>query len=136
MKKLLLLLLLGSSAAYASPLDLIYDAPGELWGRADASPDATGGLTHTQGNIEQGFRFQNMLFLTFYGGFTWWSQVGVSKSGYWSAGVKNTTLLRHWTIGIEEEGYVVSQPAQPADQHIIVGYISTSYDWNLKREDY
>lgn len=136
MKKLLLLLLLSSGAAYASPLDLIYDAPGSVWGRVDASINPWGDLTHTQANIEQGIRFQNMLWITFYGGFTWWDQLGVSKSGYWSAGVKNTTLMRHLTIGIEEEDYVISVPSQPVDQHLVVGYISYSTDWNLKKENY
>ena len=133
MKYLTLLLALSITApVLASPLDLIYDAPGNFWGRVDASPTSSDNVTHTQFNIEQGWRFKHVQWLTFYGAFTWWQQVAVAKSGYWSAGVKNTTWIPHFIIGIEEEQYVISEPSVAAT-NIVVGYVSTSYDWNLKR---
>lgn len=128
-----ILLILSSGSVWASPLDIIYDAPGSFWGRADASPDSSSDLTHTQFQIEQGFRLDHMKWLTWYGAFNWWQQVSVSKSGYWAAGVKNTTWIPHFTIGVEEEGYVISQPPT-TDNHILVGYISASLDWNLKKD--
>lgn len=137
MKRLVLaILLLSVSSTYAGPLDLIYDAPGSFWGRVDASPNSSTDLTHTQFQLEQGFRFEHLTWLTWYGAFTWWQQVDVSQSGYWSAGVKNTTWIPHITIGIEEQGYVISEPTPVVDSTIIVGYISASLDWNLMRKKY
>lgn len=136
MKRLLLIfsLLLAGRAASAGPLDLIFDAPGNVWGRVDGSVDPAGQLTHTQANIEQGIRFYDVRWLTFYGGFTWWQEVNSSKVGYWQAGVKNTTWIPNWIVGIEEEDYVVQSPALASGgQHYIVAYVSTSYDWNLRK---
>lgn len=127
-------LLVVAGAAYAGPLDLIFDAPGNLWGRVDSSVAPYGQLTHTQANIEQGIRFYDVRWLTFYGGFTWWQEVSSSKVGYWQAGIKNTTWVPNWIFGIEEEDYVVADPALASGgQHYVVAYVSTSYSWNLRK---
>ena len=119
--------------AYAGPLDLIFDAPGNVCGRIDNSIEPYGQLTHTQASIEQGIRFYNVRWLTFYGGFTWWQEVNSSEVGYWQAGVKNTTWVPNWIFGIEEEDYVVQNPVLAnGGQHFIVAYVSASYDWNLR----
>lgn len=136
MKRLFLAatLLAVAGIAYAGPLDVIFDMPGSVWGRVDSSVDPWGQLTHTQGNIEQGIRFYDVRWLTFYGGFTWWQEVNSSKVGYWQAGVKNTTWIPNFIVGIEEEDYVVQSPTLASGgQHYVVAYVSTSYDWNLRK---
>ena len=131
MNKLLVgILLLVASSAYAGPLDIFYDAPGSFWGRIDASPDADNNVTHTQFNVEQGLRFEHLKWLTWYGAFTWWQDVSVAKNGYAAAGVKNTTWIPHFTVGIEEEWVIISEPPASTNQHYVVGYISASVDWN------
>lgn len=131
---LALALLLVAGSVYAGPLDLIFDAPGSLWGRADSSVDPFNQLTHTEASLEQGIRFYNVRWLTFYGGFTWWAENSSEKVGYWQAGVKNTTWIPHWILGIEEQDYVIQQPTfSTGGQHYIVAYVSTSYDWNLRK---
>jgi hypothetical protein len=136
MKKLLIaaLLLASTVPAYAGPLDLIFDAPGNFWGRVEGSVNPWGNNNHTQAMVEQGIRFDHLTWLTFYGGFTWWQDVETSRIGYWQAGVKNTTWVPNWIFGIEEEDYVVQQPvlANQTGQHFVVAYVSASYDWNLR----
>ena len=131
MKKFLLLLLVTGSA-YAGPLDVIFDAPGSVWGRFDTSISPSD-YTHTQGNIEQGVRFDHLTWLTWYGGFTWWQEVNTAKVGYWQVGVKNTTWIPNWIFGVEEQSYVIAEPILPnGGQHFVVAYVSASYDWNLR----
>jgi len=135
MKRLLLTLslLLVAGSVYAGPLDLIFDAPGDVWGRFDASVNPSN-YNHAQGNIEQGIRFDHLTWLTFYGGFTYWQEFSTAKVGYWQAGVKNTTWLENWIFGIEEQDYVIADPVLPqGEQHFVVAYVSTSYSWNLRK---
>lgn len=131
---LALSLLLVTGSVYAGPLDLIFDAPGNVWGRVDSSVAPWGQLTHTQGNIEQGIRFYDARWITFYGGFTYWQEVNSSKVGYWQGGLKNTTWISNWIVGIEEEDYVIQNPSLASGgQHYVVAYVSTSYSWNLRK---
>lgn len=136
MKRLFLALslLLVAGSVYAGPLDLIFDAPGNFWGRADDSVAPLDSLIHTQASVEQGIRFYDMRWITFYGGFTWWQEVNTAEVGYWQAGIKNTTWIPNWNIGIEEQDYIVQTPTLASGgQHYIVAYVSTNYSWNLRK---
>jgi hypothetical protein len=122
------LLLVG--VALASPLDLIYDAPGNFWGKIDGSP-TNGAADHVQFEAQQGIRFEHLTWLTWYTGMNWWEQVGTSRSNFWSYGVKNTTWIPNLTLGIEEQNYVYSNPV--IVNNALVGYVALNLDWNLKK---
>jgi hypothetical protein len=121
--------ILCASLLHASPLDLIYDAPGEFWGKLDSSANNSD-ANHAQFNIEQGIRFVHLKWLTWYVGMTGWEQVGITRSNYWAYGVKNTTWISHCTFGMEEQNYVFSTP--PAATNALVGYAALNLDWNVK----
>jgi hypothetical protein len=130
MNRWLLSLTLISSLVSASPLDVIYDAPGSLWGKVDGSP-TNGAADHVQFNAEQGIRFEHVTWLTWYASMNWWEDVGTSKSNYWAYGVKNTTWIPNLTLGIEEENYIFSNPV--IVNNALVGYVALNLDWNLKK---
>jgi hypothetical protein len=128
------LLVFPIGVSFASPLDLIYDAPGSLWAKADASVNSSD-ANHVQFEALQGVRFDHLTWLTWYVSMNWWEQIGISKTNYWAYGVKNDTFIPHLTFGLEEENYVFS--TQPAPINALVGYASCNFDWNLKpHKDY
>ena len=115
----------------ASPLDFIYDAPGNFWGKYDGSPTASDHITHVQFQFEQGLRFEHATWLEPYVSFNLWQQTGVSTYNYWSYGAKNITWFKPFIIGVEQENYVFNTPAV-TDKTAFVGFISTYIDWNWK----
>jgi hypothetical protein len=126
-----MLLVSTAGVLFASPLDIIYDAPGNFWGKYDGSPTASDHITHAQFQFEQGIRFEHMKWVEAYVSFDWWQQTGVSTYNYWAYGVKNTTWFKPFVVGVEQENYVFNNPAV-TDNTAFVGFISTNIDWNFK----
>ena len=101
-----------------------FTLPGEVWGRLDVTREK-GNIA--QGDIQQGIKFKVFPYLIPYVGATHYSIIDGDSATYVKYGVK-TEFLHPFTLGIEKQHYVYSNPDL---SDAVTGYISMFKDWEF-----
>lgn len=102
----------------------ILSLPGEVWGRVDFYNNRP---VVGQFDFLQAVSFRAFPYLQPYVGATHFQQSGADPTTYTRYGVRNTTLLKPFVFGVEQQHYLRPSTLKDAT----VGYISLYKDWNL-----